>query len=199
VQGRALTAEERFAERMRLTELATEVVRAEGRAACTLRRVTELAGVSRMTPYTYFADKEALLDAVRTAALARLGDAAEAALAAGEDLPARLRGVGRAYVVFALGEPELYDLVFEPCPMSDEHRSAAERYRRLAEAPLVEASALGLLALPPERVGHALWAATHGLIALHRAGKLRHGLDFEAVLQDVGDVLAFGFLRRGEG
>jgi O-antigen/teichoic acid export membrane protein len=58
---------------------------------------------------------------------------------------------------------------------------------------------LGLLALPAERVGHALWAATHGLIALHRAGKLRHGLDFEAVLQDVGDVLAFGFLRRGEG
>ena len=24
-----------------------------------------------------------------------------------------------------------------------------------------------------------LWAATHGLLALHRAGKLRHGLSFD--------------------
>jgi AcrR family transcriptional regulator len=199
VQGRTLTADERAAERARLTAVAAGLVRAEGRVACTLRRVGEAAGVSRMTPYTYFTDKEDLLDAVRADALAQLGDTTEAALAAGEDLPARLRGVGRAYVAFALTEPELYDLIYEARPMSDAHRAATERYRRLAEAPLQEAGALGLLALPAERVGHALWAATHGLIALHRAGKLRHGLDFEAVLQDVGDVLAFGFLRRGEG
>ncbi|WP_437961901.1 hypothetical protein WME76_21155 [Sorangium sp. So ce119] len=56
-----------------------------------------------------------------------------------------------------------------------------------------------MITLDPERLGHVLWAATHGLIGLHRAGKLRHGIAFEQLLQDLGDTLAFGFVPRSGG
>lgn len=196
MQGRALSDAELQAERARLCGLALGIVDREGREACSLRRVAAEAGVSRGTPYSYFADKEALLDAVRVATLGLLADACETALAAGADVAARLRGVGAAYVDFALEHPALYALIFEPAPASAEQTAAVGRYRQLAQSPLVEAEALGLSVLPPERLAMVLWAATHGLLSLHRAGKLHHGVSFETVLADLRDTLAFGFVPR---
>lgn len=196
MQGRTLTEAEIQQTRERLTGAALAIVDRAGRAACSLRGVAAEAGMSRSTPYTYFADKEALLDAVRIAAIHRLADRCEAALATGRDVSERLRNVGRAYVAFALEHPALYDLIFEPCAPSDAQQAATSRYRDLAEAPLREAAALGITEMASERLAHVLWAGTHGLIALHRAGKLRHGLAFEDVLKDLGDTLAFGFVRR---
>ncbi len=196
MQGRALSDAELQQTRAHLTATATALVDQRGRDACSLRAVAAAAGMSRSTPYTYFDDKEALLDAVRVAAVHQLADACEAALADGADVAARLRAVGRAYVGFALGHPALYDLIFEPVAPSEAQQAAAARYRGLAGAPLREAAALGITTMDPDRLSHVLWAATHGLLALHRAGKLRHGLSFDDVLQDLGDTLAFGFVRR---
>lgn len=198
MRGRTLTEDDLTATRARLVALALDEIEAGGREALSLRQLAARAGLSRSTPYTYFADKDALIEAARVAALHRLADGCEAALAAGADVPARLRGVGQAYLDFALGHPHLYDLIFEPCAPDPARDAASARYRAAAEAPLVEAEALGLLRLPAARVGHVLWAATHGLIGLHRAGKLRQGLHFETVLEDLREVLAFGFAARGK-
>lgn len=197
MQGRPLSPAELDAERARLTAIALAIVDAEGRDACSLRRVAAEAGVSRTTPYSYFADKDALIDAVRVAALHRLADGCEAALRAGEDVADRLARVGQAYIAFALDHPAWYALLFEPVAPSPALALATARYRGLAEAPLREAHALGLTALPPERLAHVLWATTHGLLALKQAGKLRHGVAFETALADARDVLAFGFVPRG--
>lgn len=182
--------------RARLTAVAMRLVEREGRDACSLRRVGEAAGVSRSTPYTYFADKEALLDSVRVAALDALTAKSEKAMKEASSIEARLAAVGRAYVAFALRRPSLYDLIFDARTSGPEHDEAVKRYRALAESPLVEARAAGLVNLPPARLGQALWAATHGAITLHRAGKLRHGVELDRLLQDLGDVLAFGFVPR---
>jgi AcrR family transcriptional regulator len=196
VQGRALSEPEARETRDRLARIAAEILDAEGRVAVSLRRVGAAAGMSRSTPYTYFVDKDALLDAVRVIALDRLCAACATALDAACDVAQRLRGVGRAYVAFAVEHSHWYDLIFEPVVPSPEHAAAAERYRALAEAPLREARDLGLVVMDPNRLGHVLWAGTHGLLALHRAGKLRHGVSFEEALADLGDTLAFGFVRR---
>lgn len=195
MQGRALSDAEIAHERARLAALALTLVHEEGREACSLRRVAELAGISRSTPYRYFADKEALLDAARVAALDRLTEGCAAAMAGADGVAARLAAVGRAYVAFALGHPNLYDLIFEPCLRGPEHLAAVARYQALALAPLQEAAEQGLLVLPPERLAQALWAATHGALALHRAGKLQ--VDLQTALSDLGDTLAFGFTPRG--
>ncbi|MDP2310990.1 MAG: TetR/AcrR family transcriptional regulator [Pseudomonadota bacterium] len=196
MQGRALSEAELADERKRLTAIALRMVDTEGRDACSLRGVAAAAGISRSTPYGYFADKEALLDAVRVAALHQLADGCEVALAEGTDVVTRLRGVGQAYLDFALEHPALYTILFEPVPPGPESAAAVARYRALAEAPLREAHALGLTVLPPERLAHVLWAATHGLIGLRQAGKLHHGISFETALADVRDTLAFGFVPR---
>lgn len=198
MRGRTITETEAQEMRARLTQVALQLVDTEGRDACSLRRVGAEAGISRMTPYSYFADKEALIDAVRVAALQVLSDGCEAALRAGATVADRLGNVGRAYVHFALSHPNLYDLIFEAHAGSPEHEEAIARYRGLAESPLREAFAQGMVTLEPERLGHVLWAATHGLIGLHRAGKLRHGIAFDQLLKDLGDTLAFGFVPRGE-
>ncbi|MBX3199910.1 MAG: TetR/AcrR family transcriptional regulator [Labilithrix sp.] len=196
MQGRPLTAKEAARMRARLTAVALRLVEREGRDACSLRRVGAEAGVSRTTPYTYFPDKEALLDSVRVSALDALSAKSEKAMSAAPSLEAKLAAVGRAYVEFALRRPALYDLIFDPRTGGPEHDAAVRRYRGLAELPLVEARAAGLTVLAPERLGQVLWAATHGALHLHRAGKLRHGVDLERLLKDLGDVLAFGFVPR---
>lgn len=196
MQGRALTEVETQQMREHLTRTALALVDRGGREACSLRSVAVEASMSRSTPYTYFADKEALLDAVRVAAVHQLADACEAALASGRDVSERLRGVGHAYVAFAHEHPALYDLIFEPGVPSEAQRVATARYRDLACAPLREAFALGITTMEPDRLAHVLWAGTHGLLALHRGGKLRHGLAFDDILKDLGDTLAFGFVHR---
>lgn len=198
MRGRIVTEVEAQEMRARLTEVALRLVDTEGRDACSLRRVGIEAGISRTTPYTYFADKEALLDAVRVAALHALSDGCEAAVREGATIEDRLSRVGRAYIAFALSHPALYDLIFEPHGGGPAHAEAVARYRHLAEGPLREAFERGMVAFEPGRLGHVLWAATHGLIGLHRAGKLQHGIPFEQLLQDLGDTLAFGFVPRGE-
>jgi AcrR family transcriptional regulator len=179
MQGRTLTQPEVDATRRRLVEVARAIVQAEGRDACSLRRVAAEAGMSRSTPYTYFADKEALIDAVRASALHLLSDRCEAAVAAAGDLAGRVRALGQAYLDFAFAHPSLYDLI----------------YAALAAGPLSEAQGAGLTTLPPDRLGAVLWAATHGLISLHRAGKVDAG-GFDTLLADLREVLAFGFVPR---
>ena len=176
--------------------VATGLLHAEGREACTLRRVAAEAGMSRSTPYTYFADKDALLDAVRAAALDGLTARCAAAVAAAGDLPGRVRALGQAYLDFAQELPAAYDLIYEPGPAGPEAAAAAARYRAVAAGPLDEAVAAGASALPAERLAAVLWAATHGLVSLRRAGKV-DGAGFEAVLADLRQVLAFGFVPRG--
>jgi AcrR family transcriptional regulator len=196
MRGRVLTDRETKRVRGRLVRIALRLVEREGRAACSLRRVGAAAEMSRMTPYSYFPKKEALLDATRVAALQALCDACERALATAHDVTAKLAAVGHAYVHFALSRPALYDLIVEAHAGGPEHAAAVARYRSLAESPLRDAYAQGMIALEPARLGHVLWAATHGLVALHRAGKLDHGIEFETVLRDLGDTLAFGFVPR---
>lgn len=195
MQGRQLTSTEVDATRRRVVAVATALLEEEGREACTLRRVAALAGMSRSTPYTYFSDKEALIDAVRAAALHTLSDHCEAAVAAASDLAGRVSALGRAYLDFAFTRAPLYDLIFEAYNAGPEHQVAAARYRAIAAGPLAEARTAGRSTLPPERLGTVLWAATHGLIALRRAGKVDE-LTFETLLADTREVLAFGFVPR---
>lgn len=195
MQGRSLTDEEVDATRRRLVEVAWALVEAQGRDACTLRRVAAEAGMSRSTPYTYFTDKDALLEAVRAAILHALCDGCEAAVAAARDLPGRVAALGQAYLSFAMGRPASYDLIFEPHESGPELRAAGDRYRAIVAGPLGEACAAGLSTLPPDRLGAVLWASTHGLVALARAGKV-DGAGFDTVLADLRAVLAFGFVPR---
>lgn len=157
-----------------------------------------MVGVVPNTAYRHFADRDALLAAVRDEAvreLARRMASRMSQVRAGPHTPTgarlRLRAVGQAYVEFARQEPGLFDTAFaaiddhspsegidEPGPF-DHLRSALDN--------LVEAGILAPARRPD--IEYPAWASVHGLAVLLR-GPLhslteRHKTHLEA------QVLAF--------
>src|ERR1700753_1327470 len=92
--------------RARLIEVAERLFAAHGPDGVTMRQLADALGVSPMTPYRYFEDKDAILAAVRTPAFNRC---AAAMKEAGRELlkPRAKAGAlprvsGNAYLDFAL-------------------------------------------------------------------------------------------------
>ncbi len=168
--------------RDRLCDAAEHLFAEHGPEAVTIRQLAADIGVSPMTPYRYFKDKEAILAAVRARAFDRHAEALERAY----DAPAagpieRANALGAAYVSFALEHPEAYKLMF------DLHQSKADDYPDLVRAgersratmtrhlrDLVDA---GLLQGDPDFIGHMYWAALHGPIMLQLSGLLDKPFD----------------------
>lgn len=171
----ALAADDIAEFRRRAIAAATRLFAAHGYEAVTMRAVAAQLGVSAMTPYRYFAGKEALFAGVRAEAFRRFAEALEAALARrGAPLP-RLRRLKQAYVAFAVAEPDAYRIMFELAqPSPDDPALAAQAARAFATVhrTVADAVAAGALVGDPLTIAHLMWADTHGLVSLHLADKL---------------------------
>jgi AcrR family transcriptional regulator len=173
-----------------LLEAGTELARAGGPDAVVLREATRRVGVVPNAAYRHFADRQALLAAVRSAALSALAAAIEAELATlpHQDNPAdaaraRLRAVGTGYLRFAQAEPGLFRTAFSvPADRPDtagptRAGDSGMRPFQLLAAALDELVDAGVL--PHQRRPGAellAWSAVHGLAVLLIDGPLR-GLD----------------------
>lgn len=93
--------------RKALLASAEDILEKEGVEALKLREVARRAGVSHNAPYRHFPDREALLAALAAEGFAMLGRAQREAAAEGG-----LRGMGEAYVRFALDQPQRFRLMF---------------------------------------------------------------------------------------
>jgi AcrR family transcriptional regulator len=129
-----------------------------------------------MTPYRYFAGKQALFALVRAEAFRRFADVLEAAIRDRSGPLQRLRRLKRAYIGFALDERDAYRIMFElrqPDPadhpelVAESRRAFGVLHRTVRDA--VEA---GQLSGDPLLIAYVMWADTHGLVSLHLAGKL---------------------------
>ena len=109
----ALTAEELGAFRERAVAAATRLFADQGYRGMTLRSLAKELGVSPMTPYRYFENKEELFAMVRIEAFRRFADAQRDTVKGIEDPQEALRVLGRAYVSFALDEPRMRRTVEE--------------------------------------------------------------------------------------
>ncbi len=155
-----------------------------------LRDVQRMAGVSNSAAYRHYADRDALLAAVREYAEERLADAMVARLTAvssrgpkAKRALGRLRATGQGYIDFALAEPGLYRTAFAH---SD---SAREGHKRQADSDGTTLKAhhpfqiligciddlvtTGVLAANQrDGLDEAAWAAVHGLSTLFLDGPL---------------------------
>ena len=194
---RTLSAEQVEEFRARLCAVAQHRFATEGRDAVSMRQLADALGCSPMTPYRYFRNKDAILAAVRAAAFDRFAAALEqAAGEAGEDLRAAGQAVGQAYVRFALGDPDGYRLMFDVAqPHPDRYPElvrASTRARRTMSASIERLVKAGVFHGDPELLGLAFWAAMHGLVMLHLAGKLPAERDFEAIRSELMRLLVTG-------
>jgi AcrR family transcriptional regulator len=170
-----------------LVAVGIELARSGGPGAVVLREATRRAGVAPNAAYRHFADRDALLEAVCSAAQAALAVAIEAELAAvpqdgepGDIAWERLRAVGTGYLRFARSEPGLFRTAFS-VPTDLRQATSPERAGesgltpfQLLTAALDELVVTGVLA-PVRRpeAEYLAWSAVHGLAVLVLDGPLR--------------------------
>ncbi|HUO03056.1 MAG TPA: TetR/AcrR family transcriptional regulator [Rhizomicrobium sp.] len=188
---RVLTETDISGFREKLCERATKLFVERGAENFNMRLLASEMGVSAMTPYRYFRDKDEILSLIRARAFTRLADRLEQALATTGALPERSAAVVRAYVRFALEEQACYRLIFdfaEPKNLAAPELAGAEtRARAAMTAHLHMMVDQGYYKGDPELIGHVFWASLHGVVVLYLADKLDG--DFESVVNEMCRVL----------
>jgi len=193
---KVLTSEDIAAFRDRLCDVAEEKFAAHGADGVTLRELADELGVSPMTPYRYFKDKDAILAAVRARAFSRFAEAMETAETKRSFRKAAFTGV--LYVDWATSNPAAYRLMF------DTQQSTASNYPELVAAMTRARGTMtavwkhlkseGGFTGDIETAGHLMWAAQHGVVMLQLAGLLKPSQDarklarrmIKAIARDLG-------------
>ena len=182
--------------RERLCDAAERLFAEHGTEAVTIRQLAAEVGVSPMTPYRYFKDKDAILAAARARAFDRHAEALEQAYEAsgGADPVARANAIGAAYVRFALDNPEAYKLMFDiKQPNAWDYadlKRAGERSRATMTIHLRDLVAAGVLKGDPDLIGHLYWSAIHGPLMLHFSGLLPPEYGARTLIGHLTDALS---------
>ena len=186
--------------RERLCEAAERLFAERGPDAVTMRQLAAELGVSPMTPYRYFQDKEDILAAVRANAFNRFSESLEKARESTADVRGRGHAVGEAYVTFALEHPHAYKLMFD---MNQPH---VEKYPELVAAGqrahgtltgyVEDALKAGVLSGDAQQIGLMFWASVHGAVVLELAGLLPPGGARE-LQRNLDATLARGLRAKG--
>jgi AcrR family transcriptional regulator len=157
--------------RTRLCDVAEKLFAAQGPAGVTMREMADALGVSSMTPYRYFKDKDAILAAVRTRAFNQFAAAMESARR-----NAKARSGNNAYVDFALAHPAAYRLMFDVSqPTFADYPdlvAAMGRARLTMGGGLRELAAAGRFTGDVELAAYVFWSTMHGAVMLELAGVL---------------------------
>jgi AcrR family transcriptional regulator len=165
--------------RERLCEAAERLFAERGPDAVTMRQLSAELGVSPMTPYRYFEDKDDILAAVRTNGFTRFAERLEAARAGAQAPKSRGEAVGEAYVAFALENPHSYKLMFDLNQPNVEKYpeliAAGQRARATMTDHVEDSIAAGRYVGDPQQIGMMMWAAVHGIVVLQLAGMLPPG------------------------
>lgn len=163
--------------RNRLCDVASNLFAEVGQAGFNMRELAKRLGVSAMTPYRYFDDKDAILSEVRARAFACFADWIEQQR--GRD------GLARAYARFAIEYQAQYRLMFDlaqPQTLCLPAQREAELRARAAIARYAGDAVAGrMVAEDPELSGLVLWSTLHGIASLFLSGKISDD-EFESIL-----------------
>ncbi|MFO1157593.1 MAG: TetR/AcrR family transcriptional regulator [Reyranellaceae bacterium] len=182
--------------RAELCRVATERFARYGYDGVTMRQLAEALGCSPKTPYRYFKDKADILATVRAQAFANFAETLETAGAGAANPIDRMRRVGGAYMRFATEHPHAYRIMFEiDQPIDSSNADLAresDRAHRLITSQSQALATAGLIDVDPQLFGWSMWAASHGVVMLHKAGMLQHGPDQRALAEFIGMTMFRG-------
>jgi AcrR family transcriptional regulator len=192
--------------RDRLCHVAEGLFAAHGPDAVTMRELAQALGVSQMTPYRYFKDKDAILAAVRTRAFTRFAAAmeisdrqslAKRALKTNNKKPG-VNAPENAYLDFALGNPAAYRLMFDVSQPTfgnyPDLVKAMDRARLTMGDGLRRLAAQGRFKGNVSLTAHVFWSALHGAVMLELVGLLEHSsLDARKIADTALQALAKQF------
>lgn len=169
--------------RAAMLEAAHRVLRAEGAASLTLRRVARESGVSHAAPSHHFKDVRGLRGAVAAEGFESLTRAMRANRET-NDPRLRLSQLGRAYVTFATGHPALFRTMFHPSLVDrtglPDLAAASEATFETVVETVRECQEAGVVDAGPNARELALsaWSSVHGIATLAVEGELAsYGFD----------------------
>jgi AcrR family transcriptional regulator len=176
----------------RLCNVAEKLFAAHGPDGVTMREMADAMGVSSMTPYRYFKDKDAILAAVRMRAFNGFAEAMETARIRPQQPPRN------AYLDFALANPASYRLMFDVSQPTfakyPELVQAMHRARLTMSDGLRDLAAQGRFKGDVELAGYVYWSCMHGAVMLELAGLLDGSrLDAREIAKPAMDALAKHF------
>lgn len=168
--------------RDKILAAAVRIIEDCGPDCVTMRQVADAVGYTPTTLYLYFKDKREILREVVLEGFDSLGEMLDLAMVGPTALD-KLRQRSRAYVVWGLMHPGLYQLMFEwrmgDIGWTEEDAPRITGGLRKGGEVLGEAIAAG--ELPPvgdmQTFGTAMWAALHGVTSLAVSRRLLPGAD----------------------
>jgi AcrR family transcriptional regulator len=157
---------EREKVRRKILDAARKLFEAEGYENVTMRRVAEAIEYSPTTIYLHFEDKDDLVEALCREDFGRLLEALSLIPPAADPIEA-IRQLGRAYVGFAVANPNHFRFMFMTPHHKDEPHGAADpgwqSFGALLEA-VERAMSKGLLRpIAPLTAAQILWMNVHGV------------------------------------
>jgi AcrR family transcriptional regulator len=166
----------------RLVEAGLRILREDGAAELTVRRIAETAGTSTMGVYTRFGGRTGVLESIYDRGFEVLRESFEA-LPDNPDPIGRILDLGLAYRRFGLANPALYAFLFER-PLPDFDPDPTARWGALNStfgvlvAAVSAAMAAGELATGPDplHTAYLIWCIAHGLVSLELTHAVRRPL-----------------------
>jgi AcrR family transcriptional regulator len=175
--------------RDRIFSAAKKVLEQEGIPGLSMRRIAEESGMSPMSLYRHFADKDALLNALMADGLVAWEERVRAIRA-----KAPLQWLGcliDEFLAFALEEPHRFDAAFFlPAPKArqypDDFAAGRSPVIAMTVIKIDQAKAQGLLSdTPALDAALSLSALAQGLVSMHRARRFSGEAEFAALYRSV--------------
>jgi len=162
-----------------LIEEALNMIEKDGISSITLRELTKKLGTSRSAVYRHYSSKDELIKAVIQAGFDKLDATVHPTLLGDANILDKLYNMGKAYMSFAMENPNLYRTIFgneiqkereESCDINDENDAAG--FHALV-ALVIEAQESGLIQKDDAFMqSTVIWAMMHGLSNLLIDGHL---------------------------
>ncbi|WP_406854447.1 TetR/AcrR family transcriptional regulator [Alsobacter sp. KACC 23698] len=155
-----------------LIAAARQLLGDRGPEGFSLTDAAKLAGVSPAAPYRHFRDREALLAEVAAEGFGLFGQRLAAALSSAPG-QSGFTAMGRAYLAFAREEPGFYAAMFsqraQP-PGEDADGAGRPAYEILLRGVAGALAQHGGAGVDAEAFARQVWALSHGVASLERAG-----------------------------
>jgi AcrR family transcriptional regulator len=170
-----------------LLKAAEKLIRHEGLDALTLRAVARAAGVSHAAPAHHFKDLSGLLTELAIEGFGRLRESMQRATRDPSYMP---WFVGRAYVLFAIENSELFLLMFRS-RILDTKNPTLQQERVATFSHLAQASDIKLENLTLAQLGAltAGWSIAHGFAMLYIDGPIKRILKHAPPNTELFDLL----------
>jgi AcrR family transcriptional regulator len=177
------TAERKAKEKEELRDLILQAAKDlfvdKGVDKTTIRNIADKINYSIGTVYVYFRDKNAILHALHSLGFRQYAEK-QLALQHIKDPIDRLIARGRAYIMFALENPDMYDLMFNLKAPLDflndmesewvEGQAVIKRLKSTVDECKVQGYFKGM---ETDSVSYLVWSTVHGLCSFHLNGRAK--------------------------